>query len=116
MFFADFSICKTRDLFHLWHNVDSFAMLPPFQFYFILFSLSAAIVENMAEFRPGLCAEAAQQGLMQWLLKRIKVKVVPVKQEELKPKRSSKVCRRPTAFCSIAGLFRDGAEEGYFFF
>uniref|UniRef100_A0AAR2JNC4 Beta-catenin-like protein 1 n=1 Tax=Pygocentrus nattereri TaxID=42514 RepID=A0AAR2JNC4_PYGNA len=32
-----------------------------------------AIVENMAEFRPGLCTEAAQQGLMQWLLKRIKV-------------------------------------------
>uniref|UniRef100_A0A4W4FI94 Beta-catenin-like protein 1 n=1 Tax=Electrophorus electricus TaxID=8005 RepID=A0A4W4FI94_ELEEL len=34
-----------------------------------------AIVENMAEFRPGLCAEAAQQGLMQWLLKRIKAKM-----------------------------------------
>ncbi|XP_029477952.2 beta-catenin-like protein 1 isoform X1 [Oncorhynchus nerka] len=31
-----------------------------------------AIIENMAEFRPGLCTEAAQQGLMQWLLKRIK--------------------------------------------
>lgn len=28
----------------------------------------------MAEFRPGLCTEAAQQGLMQWLLKRIKVR------------------------------------------
>ena len=35
---------------------------------------SSAIIENMAEFRPGLCAEAAQQGLMQWLLKRIKVR------------------------------------------
>ncbi|XP_066527913.1 beta-catenin-like protein 1 [Hoplias malabaricus] len=34
-----------------------------------------AIVENMAEFRPGLCSEAAQQGLMQWLLKRIKAKM-----------------------------------------
>uniref|UniRef100_A0A8D0AQR2 Beta-catenin-like protein 1 n=1 Tax=Sander lucioperca TaxID=283035 RepID=A0A8D0AQR2_SANLU len=34
-----------------------------------------AIVENMAEFRPGLCTEAAQQGLMQWLLKRIKTKM-----------------------------------------
>uniref|UniRef100_A0A3P9K4Y8 Catenin, beta like 1 n=1 Tax=Oryzias latipes TaxID=8090 RepID=A0A3P9K4Y8_ORYLA len=34
-----------------------------------------AIIENMAEFRPGLCAEAAQQGLMQWLLKRIKAKM-----------------------------------------
>uniref|UniRef100_A0A8B9JFN2 Beta-catenin-like protein 1 n=1 Tax=Astyanax mexicanus TaxID=7994 RepID=A0A8B9JFN2_ASTMX len=34
-----------------------------------------AIVENMAEFRPGLCTEAAQQGLMQWLLKRIKAKM-----------------------------------------
>uniref|UniRef100_A0A665X461 Beta-catenin-like protein 1 n=1 Tax=Echeneis naucrates TaxID=173247 RepID=A0A665X461_ECHNA len=34
-----------------------------------------AIIENMAEFRPVLCAEAAQQGLMQWLLKRIKAKL-----------------------------------------
>lgn len=39
-----------------------------------LFSPSA-IIENMAEFRPGLCTEAAQQGLMQWLLKRIKVRL-----------------------------------------
>ena len=38
--------------------------------------LSAAIVENMAEFRPGLCTEAAQQGLMQWLLKRVKVRLI----------------------------------------
>lgn len=34
-----------------------------------------AIIENVAEFRPGLCTEAAQQGLMQWLLKRIKAKM-----------------------------------------
>ncbi|MBN3308571.1 CTBL1 protein, partial [Amia calva] len=34
-----------------------------------------AIVENMAEFRPGMCTEASQQGLMQWLLKRIKAKM-----------------------------------------
>ncbi|XP_055044506.1 beta-catenin-like protein 1 [Misgurnus anguillicaudatus] len=34
-----------------------------------------AMIENMAEFRPGLCTEAAQQGLMQWLLKRIKAKM-----------------------------------------
>ncbi|KAM8862574.1 beta-catenin-like protein 1 [Spinachia spinachia] len=34
-----------------------------------------AITENIAEFRPGLCTEAAQQGLMQWLLKRIKAKI-----------------------------------------
>jgi len=27
----------------------------------------------MAEFRPEMCTEAAQQGLMQWLLKRLKV-------------------------------------------
>ncbi|XP_071784822.1 beta-catenin-like protein 1 [Asterias amurensis] len=33
------------------------------------------IVENMTEFRPEMCAEAAQQGLMQWLLKRLKPKV-----------------------------------------
>ena len=35
--------------------------------------LFAAIVENMAEFRPEMCTEAAQQGLLQWLLKRLKV-------------------------------------------
>lgn len=35
--------------------------------------LPAAIVENMAEFRPEMCTEAAQQGLLQWLLKRLKV-------------------------------------------
>lgn len=33
-----------------------------------------AIVENMAEFRPEMCTEAAQQGLLQWLLKRLKVR------------------------------------------
>ncbi|MGH0164178.1 UNVERIFIED_CONTAM: hypothetical protein FKN15_072213, partial [Acipenser sinensis] len=33
------------------------------------------IIENVAEFRPGMCTEAAQQGLMQWLLKRIKAKM-----------------------------------------
>jgi len=27
----------------------------------------------MTEFRPEMCTEAAQQGLLQWLLKRIKV-------------------------------------------
>ncbi|ELW69631.1 Beta-catenin-like protein 1 [Tupaia chinensis] len=34
-----------------------------------------AIVENMAEFRPEMCTEAAQQGLLQWLLKRLKAKM-----------------------------------------
>lgn len=34
-----------------------------------------AIIENMAEFRPDLCADAAQQGLMQWLLKKLKPKI-----------------------------------------
>ncbi|XP_006101511.1 beta-catenin-like protein 1 [Myotis lucifugus] len=34
-----------------------------------------AIVENMAEFRPQLCTEAARQGLLQWLLKRLKAKM-----------------------------------------
>ncbi|XP_075756909.1 beta-catenin-like protein 1 isoform X2 [Pelodiscus sinensis] len=34
-----------------------------------------AIVENMAEFRPEMCTEAAQQGLVQWLLKRLKAKM-----------------------------------------
>ncbi|XP_026578569.1 beta-catenin-like protein 1 [Pseudonaja textilis] len=29
----------------------------------------------MAEFRPEVCADAAQQGLMQWLLKRLKAKM-----------------------------------------
>ncbi|KAL5021691.1 hypothetical protein ScPMuIL_000846 [Solemya velum] len=34
-----------------------------------------AIVENMAEFRPEMCTEAASQGLLQWLLRRIKAKI-----------------------------------------
>ncbi|XP_069508488.1 beta-catenin-like protein 1 [Ambystoma mexicanum] len=34
-----------------------------------------AIVENMTEFRPEMCTEAAQQGLMLWLLKRLKAKM-----------------------------------------
>ncbi|KAM6339644.1 beta-catenin-like protein 1 isoform 3-T3 [Alca torda] len=43
----------------------------------LTFSVSffSAIVENMAEFRPEMCTEAAQQGLMQWLLKRLKAKM-----------------------------------------
>ncbi|XP_006007732.1 beta-catenin-like protein 1 [Latimeria chalumnae] len=34
-----------------------------------------AIIENVAEFRPEMCTDAAQQGLTQWLLKRIKAKM-----------------------------------------
>ncbi|CAG2248327.1 CTNNBL1 [Mytilus edulis] len=33
------------------------------------------IIENVTEFRPECCTEAAQQGLMVWLLKRIKSKI-----------------------------------------
>ena len=33
----------------------------------------AGIVENLTEFKPELCVEAANQGLMTWLLKRLKV-------------------------------------------
>lgn len=103
---------KTWDLFNLWQNVHSFVMFPLFYFIY-LFIFSSAIVENMAEFRPGLCSEAAQQGLMQWLLKRIKVKMATVKQEEFKSKHNE-VCCHSTSFCSKAGLFRDCAEEGHF--
>lgn len=35
----------------------------------------SAIFENLLEFRPGLCVEAGKQGLLQWLLKRIKAKM-----------------------------------------
>ncbi|XP_033754233.1 beta-catenin-like protein 1 [Pecten maximus] len=34
-----------------------------------------AIIENMMEFRPQMSSDAAQQGLLQWLLKRIKAKM-----------------------------------------
>ncbi|XP_053573940.1 beta-catenin-like protein 1 isoform X2 [Bombina bombina] len=34
-----------------------------------------AIIENLTEFRPEICSDAAQQGLLQWLLKRLKAKV-----------------------------------------
>lgn len=35
----------------------------------------AAIFENLLEFRPELCVDAGKQGLLQWLLRRIKAKV-----------------------------------------
>ncbi|KAK0087254.1 hypothetical protein PV325_001410 [Microctonus aethiopoides] len=34
-----------------------------------------AIFENLLEFRPELCVDAGKQGLMQWLLRRIKAKM-----------------------------------------
>ncbi|CAE1308722.1 CTNNBL1 [Acanthosepion pharaonis] len=33
------------------------------------------IIENITEFRPEICPDASQQGLMQWLLKRLKAKI-----------------------------------------
>ncbi|GAB6030484.1 Beta-catenin-like protein 1 [Chamberlinius hualienensis] len=36
---------------------------------------SLAIIENVIEFRPDVCVEAGQQGLMQWLLKRLKARI-----------------------------------------
>ncbi|BFZ19183.1 hypothetical protein BsWGS_22222 [Bradybaena similaris] len=35
---------------------------------------SLAIIENLADFKPDMCADAAQHGLMQWLLKRLRMK------------------------------------------
>ncbi|KAI0215313.1 Beta-catenin-like protein 1 [Lamellibrachia satsuma] len=35
-----------------------------------------SIVENLTELRPEVCIDAAQQGLMQWLLKRLKAKML----------------------------------------
>lgn len=34
-----------------------------------------AIFENLTEFRPDLCGDAAKQGLLQWLLRRLRVKL-----------------------------------------
>jgi beta-catenin-like protein 1 len=34
-----------------------------------------AIFENLAEFRPDLCGDAAKHGLLQWLLRRLRVKL-----------------------------------------
>ena len=31
------------------------------------------IFENMSELKPSICIDAAKQGLLQWLLKRIRV-------------------------------------------
>ncbi|GBP31254.1 Beta-catenin-like protein 1 [Eumeta japonica] len=33
------------------------------------------IIENLTEFRPELCVEVAKQGFLQWILKRLKMKV-----------------------------------------
>jgi len=35
--------------------------------------LSLAIVENLTEVRPEACVDAGQQGVIQWLQKRIRV-------------------------------------------
>ncbi|GFR75921.1 beta-catenin-like protein 1 [Elysia marginata] len=35
---------------------------------------SLAIIENLSEFNPDVCSDIAQQGLMQWLLKRLRIK------------------------------------------
>jgi len=37
---------------------------------------SLAIVENIVEFRPAACRDAAQAGLLAWLVKKLKVKLV----------------------------------------
>lgn len=49
------------------------------EFYFISIIVTItffflAIFENLLETKPELCIEAGKQGLIQWLLKRIKVK------------------------------------------
>jgi beta-catenin-like protein 1 len=36
---------------------------------------SLAVVENIVEFRPAVCKDAASAGLMAWLVKKLKVKV-----------------------------------------
>lgn len=41
----------------------------------IFHKLFAAIFENFFEYRPNLCVDAGKQGLMNWLLKRIKAKM-----------------------------------------
>lgn len=38
------------------------------------FLLFAAIFENLTEFRPDVVGDVAKQGLMQWLLKRLRTK------------------------------------------
>lgn len=38
-----------------------------------LFFILLAIIENLLEYRPEMSSDAAQQGLLQWLLRRIKV-------------------------------------------
>ena len=44
----------------------------------IIYSTSVAyvtaIIENMTELRQEVCQEAVQQGMMEWLLKRLKVR------------------------------------------
>lgn len=42
----------------------------------------SAIIENMIELRPELVSEVGKQGLLQWLLKRLKAKV-PAEQNKL---------------------------------
>ena len=53
----------------MWYNIARLLELTVGMILFIL-----AIIENMMEFRPEMSSEAAQQGLLQYLLKRIKVR------------------------------------------
>jgi len=50
--------------------------------------LCIAIVENLTEVRPEACVDAGQQGVIQWLLKRIRV--------------SSILCILPYQVCILA--------------
>ena len=42
----------------------------------MLFHTSLAVIENLTEFKPELCTEAANQGLLQWILRNLVVCVI----------------------------------------
>ena len=60
-----FTICKFSYINQGLHTACSLTnLLPNF----------AAIIENMTEFKSETCGLAGEQGLIEWLLKRIKVR------------------------------------------
>lgn len=45
-----------------------------YQLFFMRNSFLSAIVENLTEIRPDVCQQAAQQGLLSWIMKRLRAK------------------------------------------
>lgn len=70
IFVISIKYCKTFKRFRLlWISWLFFQLLNTFELFFV-----SAIFENIIEFRPEVVVDVAKQGLLQWLLKRLRIK------------------------------------------